>query len=54
VYARELAHVPVRIIVPKGSYVPFFVCNDRSEEARDSFRRPSTSATPHRAGLSAA
>ena len=54
VYVRELAHAPVRIIVPKGSYVPFFVCNERSEDARDSFHRPTTSATSHRAGLSAA
>ena len=26
--------------MPKGSYVPFFVCNATSEDARDSFRLP--------------
>jgi hypothetical protein len=54
VYARELAHAPVHIVVPKGSYVPFFVHNLTSEEARDSFRRPTTTTAPHRTGLSAA
>lgn len=52
VYAHELAHARVRIIVPKGSYVPFFVSNATSEGARDSYRLPSPPAA--RAGLSAA
>jgi len=54
VYAHELAHVPVRIVVPKGSYMPFFIHNELTEDARDSYRRPATSPTTHRAGLSAA
>lgn len=53
VYAHELAHARVRIIVPKGSYVPFFVSNATSEVARDAFRLPSPPAAA-RAGLSAA
>ena len=52
VYAHELEHARVRIIVPKGSYVPFFVSNVSREVARDSFRLQSPAAG--RAGLSAA
>lgn len=52
VYAHELAHARVRIIVPKGSYVPFFVVNAASEAPRDSFRLQPPPAA--RAGLSAA
>jgi len=52
VYAHELAHAHVRIIVPKGSYVPFFVSNASSEVARDPYRLQSPPAA--RAGLSAA
>ena len=52
VYAHELAHARVRIIVPKGSYVPFFVSNATSEAPRDSFRLQTPRAA--RAGLSAA
>lgn len=54
VYAHELAHAPVRIVVPKGSYVPFFIFNETREAARDSFRTPSAPAHVRRAGLSAA
>ena len=53
VYARELAHAPIRIVVPKGSYVPFFVSN-ASEVARDSYRLPTPPPDSRRAGLSAA
>jgi hypothetical protein len=53
VYERELAHVPVRIVVPKGSYVPYFICNGTSEVARDSFR-PNAAPADRRPGLSAA
>ena len=38
VYAHELAHARVRITVPKGSYVPFFIANQASEGARDAYR----------------
>ncbi len=38
VYAHELANASVRIVVPKGSYVPFFVFNEAREVARDSYR----------------
>jgi hypothetical protein len=51
VYAHELAHARVRITVPKGSYVPFFVSNATTEVARDLYRLPPPAA---RAGLSAA
>src|SRR5687768_1042584 len=54
VYAHELAHVPIRIEVPKGSYVPFFVSNISSEGARDAFRVQTPSGDSRRAGLSAA
>ena len=54
VYARELAHAPIRIVVPKGSYVPFFVANRTSEVARDSFRLPTPPPVARRPGLSAA
>ena len=53
VYERELAHVAVRIIVPKGSYVPYFICNRTSEVARDSFR-PTAAPADRNPGLSAA
>jgi hypothetical protein len=53
VYARELAHAPVHIVVPKGSYVPFFVANPSREVARDSFQLPSPPVA-RRASLSAA
>jgi hypothetical protein len=53
VYAHELAHVPIRIIVPKGSYVPYFISNGTSEVGRDSFRHQTTQPAA-RAGLSAA
>jgi hypothetical protein len=53
VYEHELAHVPVRIIVPKGSYVPYFICNGTSEVARDSFR-PNAAPADRRPDLSAA
>ena len=53
VYARELVHAPVRIVVPKGSYVPFFVANRTSEVTRDSFRLPNPPVA-RRPGLSAA
>ena len=53
VYAHELAHAPIRIIVPKGSYVPYFISNGTSEVARDSFRHQTTQPAA-RAGLSAA
>ena len=52
VYAHELAHARVRITVPKGSYVPFFVSNVPSEVGRESYRLQSP--PPARAGLSAA
>jgi len=54
VYARELAHAPIRIVVPKGSYVPFFVSNPANEVARDAYRHSSAPAVSRRAGLSAA
>ncbi len=54
VYKHELAHAPVRIVVPKGSYLPFFICNVTTEDARDSLRRPTPSPTARRASLSAA
>src|SRR4030095_13351527 len=54
VYARELIHARVRIVVPKGSYVPFFVANGSSEVARDSFRLPSPPPVARRTSLSAA
>jgi hypothetical protein len=54
VYAHELAHARVRIVVPKGSYVPFFVSNETSEVARDSFRRQPVPLAAGRTGLSAA
>lgn len=54
VYADELANAPIRIVVPKGSYVPFFVSNAPSEVARDAFRVPSPAPDSRRAGLSAA
>jgi hypothetical protein len=54
VYAVELAHAPIRIVVPKGSYVPFFVSNISSEGARDAYRVQTPSADSRRAGLSAA
>ena len=50
VYARELAQAPIRIVVPKGSYVPFFVSNPGSEVAREAYRFPSTRQTPQPAG----
>jgi len=53
VYEHELAHVPVRIVVPKGSYVPYFISNGTSEVGRDSFRHQTTQPAA-RAGLSAA
>jgi hypothetical protein len=43
VYARELADAPIRITVPKGSYVPYFICNT-SEDVRG-FRQTTASAT---------
>ena len=52
VYAHELAHARVRIIVPKGRYVPVFVSNATTEVARDLYRLPPPPAA--RAGLSAA
>ena len=52
VYARELAHAPIRIVVPKGSYVPFFVCQVASEDARD-FRRQTTAVNTRRSDLAA-
>ena len=54
VYAHELAHAPIRIVVPKGSYVPFFIANQASEGARDAYRLASQPADSRRAGLSAA
>ena len=54
VYADELADAPIRIVVPKGSYVPFFVSNATSEVARDAFRLPTPPADSRRTGLSAA
>ena len=54
VYARELAHAPIRIVVPKGSYVPFFVSNPASEVARDAYRLSTPPPVSRRAGLSAA
>lgn len=54
VYARELADAPIRIVVPKGSYVPFFISNPSSEVARDAYRLPSSQPVSRRAGLSAA
>ena len=54
VYALELAHAPIRIVVPKGSYVPFFVSNPASEVARDAYRLHSPQPVSRRAGLSAA
>jgi hypothetical protein len=54
VYAHELAHARLRIIVPKGSYVPFFVSNGTSEAARDSFRLPPAPPAAGRTDLSAA
>jgi hypothetical protein len=59
VYAHELAHAPIRIVVPKGSYVPYFISNPGSEVARDTYRlptaaRPTPPAAGRRAGLSAA
>lgn len=54
VYARELANAPIRIVVPKGSYVPFFVANAPSEVARDAYRLSSSPADSRRTGLSAA
>jgi hypothetical protein len=49
VYAHELAHVPIRITVPKGSYVPYFISNVPAEGSRD-YRRQTT-ANAHRADL---
>jgi hypothetical protein len=54
VYAHELAHARIRITVPKGSYVPFFITNETSEGARDSFRMSSTPPAARGTGLSAA
>ena len=54
VYADELTEAKVRIEVPKGSYVPFFICSETHEVARDSFRLPTPPAAVRRAGLSAA
>jgi hypothetical protein len=54
VYAVELAHARVRIVVPKGGYVPFFVSNGSNEGTRDAYRTPSTPRTVGRAGLTAA
>ena len=54
VYAHELAHAPIRIVVPKGSYVPFFISNTPSEVERDAYRRPTAPSDSRRAGLSAA
>ena len=54
VYAHELANASVRIVVPKGSYVPFFVFNEAREVARDSYRVSIPPAANRRAGLSAA
>jgi hypothetical protein len=54
VYAGELADAPIRIVVPKGSYVPFFVCHGTSEVARDAFRVPHSLPSGRRAGLPAA
>ena len=54
VYAEELADAPIRIVVPKGSYVPFFVANATSEVARDAFRLPNSPSGSRRTGLSAA
>jgi hypothetical protein len=51
VYARELAHARIRITVPKGSYVPHFICQVASEDARD-FRRQNAS-TARRSDLAA-
>jgi hypothetical protein len=54
VYAEELAHAPIRIVVPKGSYVPFFVSNATREDVRDAFRVPSPAPDSRRPGLTAA
>jgi hypothetical protein len=54
VYARELANAPIRIVVPKGSYVPFFVSNASSEVARDAYRLQAPPAVSRRTGLTAA
>ena len=54
VYAVELAEAPIRIVVPKGSYVPFFVSNISSEGPRDAYRVQTPAADNRRAGLSAA
>ena len=54
VYAVELADARVRIVVPKGSYVPYFVSNGSSEGTRDSYRTPATPNAVGRTGLSAA
>jgi hypothetical protein len=54
VYADELASAPIRIVVPKGSYVPFFVSNVASEVARDAFRLQGPAPDSRRAGLTAA
>jgi hypothetical protein len=54
VYAHELANASVRIVVPKGSYLPFFVSNEAREVARDSFRVSIPPAANRRASLSAA
>ena len=54
VYAVELAHARVRIVVPKGSYVPFFVSNTPSEGSHDTYRTPATRHAVGRTGLSAA
>jgi hypothetical protein len=43
VYGRELADAPVRITVPKGSYVPYFICT-ASEDVRG-FRQTTAPAT---------
>jgi hypothetical protein len=54
VYAHELAHARIRIIVPKGSYVPFYISNDATEVARDTFRISPATPAARGAGLSAA
>ena len=39
VYAVELAQAPIRIVVPKGSYVPIFVSRPQpARRARDAYR----------------
>jgi hypothetical protein len=53
VYAHELAHARIRIVVPKGSYVPFFISNDATEVTRETFRISPTPAA-RGTGLSAA